>query len=68
MIRFAEQGWRDPKEAPSGQKLIVWAPNGATAFQTLDALGQWRNMMGRPKSPPKYWMMPPAPPAESRAA
>lgn len=67
MIRFAEQGWKDAATAPVETTVIGWI-NGQPRFMRKDALGQWRNMMGRPKSSPKYWMMPPAPPAESRAA
>lgn len=50
--------------APKNQALLVWG-SGSYRFMKQDDAGQWRNMMGTPRSMPRYWLpldaLPPLP-------
>ncbi len=51
----------DPKAAPAGTRLMVWA--GGPRFMTKDEYGQWRNIMGAPRQAPTAWTLLPEGPA-----
>lgn len=58
-----EPSWLDPATAPTDTNLLTWG-GGQMRFMRKDALGQWRNMMHRPKPTPKYWAQIPKPPEQ----
>jgi len=59
--------WQPIETAPKQTVVIAWG-GGGMRFMTQDEDGQWRNMLGAPKQPPKFWTMPPAPPDRAAVA
>lgn len=58
----SSDGWRTIESAPLRTVVLAWS--GGVRLMTLDDLGQWRNLLGRPKQPPVAWMPLPNPPGE----
>lgn len=61
IVARAELVWNTIDTALSG-KIVLTAGGGYPRFMKLDEHGQWRSMMGLPKTAPKFWADVPRPP------
>lgn len=60
-LAAAPPAWRDIAEAPDG-KAVLACSSGVRLMRFDAKIGQWRNMLGRPKPAPTAWMPLPPPP------